>query len=53
MNNNPDKGSSQEENRKSREDTDKVTEEEKVKNQGEKGKLSDKDDAVLGEINDD
>lgn len=53
MNNNAGKRSSKEENRKFREDADKVADEEKAKNQGKKGKRGNKEGAVLGENNDD
>lgn len=53
MNNNPVKGNSKEEDRKSREDADKMTEEENAKNKGKTGKRGDKGGTVLGEINDD
>lgn len=52
MNNHPVKGSSKEDGRKSREDAQKVAEEEKAKNKGKADKRGDKGGAVLGEIND-
>lgn len=53
MNKNPVKYSANEEKGKSKEEADRVADEENTKHKGKTNKRSDKDGTVLGEINDD